>query len=111
MRVLIAGGGTGGHVFPGIALAEEVVTRHHQNDAIFVGTARGLESSLVPAAGFKVELIDVAGLKGKGIWKTLAGLLLLPRAFFQSVALLLKWRPDIVVGVGGYASGPVVLAA
>ncbi len=111
MRMLIAGGGTGGHVFPGIALAEEVVTRHPSNDVVFVGTARGLEATVVPQAGFPIELIDVKGLKGKGLLGTLKNLLLLPLAFFQSVAVLRKWRPDMVVGVGGYASGPVVLVA
>ncbi|HET7826530.1 MAG TPA: glycosyltransferase, partial [Anaeromyxobacter sp.] len=111
MRVLVAGGGTGGHVFPGIALAEEVVTRHPANDAVFVGTSRGLEASVVPQAGFPIELIDVKGLKGKGVLQTLKNLLLLPLAFLQSWRILRKWRPDIVVGVGGYASGPVVLVA
>ena len=111
MRLLVAGGGTGGHVFPGIALAEEVVTRHPANDVVFVGTARGLEATIVPQAGFPIEHIDVKGLKGKGLLDTLRNLLLLPLAFVQSVAILRKWRPDIVVGVGGYASGPVVLVA
>ncbi|HEX9051238.1 MAG TPA: undecaprenyldiphospho-muramoylpentapeptide beta-N-acetylglucosaminyltransferase [Anaeromyxobacter sp.] len=111
MRMLVAGGGTGGHVFPGIALAEEVVTRHPANDVVFVGTARGLEATVVPQAGFPIELIDVKGLKGKGLLATLRNLLLLPLAFVQSFAILRKWRPDVVVGVGGYASGPVVLVA
>jgi UDP-N-acetylglucosamine--N-acetylmuramyl-(pentapeptide) pyrophosphoryl-undecaprenol N-acetylglucosamine transferase len=111
MRVLVAGGGTGGHVFPGIALAEEVVTRHPQNDAVFVGTARGLEARVVPQAGFPFELIEVRGLKGKGVLGALWNLLLLPRAFLQSWRVLRRWQPDVVVGVGGYASGPVVLAA
>jgi UDP-N-acetylglucosamine--N-acetylmuramyl-(pentapeptide) pyrophosphoryl-undecaprenol N-acetylglucosamine transferase len=111
MRVLIAGGGTGGHVFPGIALAEEVVGRHPENDAIFVGTARGLEATVVPAAGYPIELIQVKGLKGKGLATTLGNLLLVPGALFGSLAILRKWRPDVVIGVGGYASGPVVLAA
>ena len=111
MRLLVAGGGTGGHVFPGIALAEEVVTRHPDNDVVFVGTARGLEATVVPQAGFPIELIDVRGLKGKGFFGVLTGLARLPRAFLQSVAILRRWMPDVVVGVGGYASGPVVLAA
>lgn len=111
MRMLIAGGGTGGHVFPGIALAEEVVTRHPANDVVFVGTSRGLEATVVPQAGFPIELIDVKGLKGKGLLGTLRNLLLLPLAFVQSLAILRRWRPDVVVGVGGYASGPVVLVA
>ncbi|MBI5067711.1 MAG: undecaprenyldiphospho-muramoylpentapeptide beta-N-acetylglucosaminyltransferase [Deltaproteobacteria bacterium] len=111
MRVLIAGGGTGGHVFPGIALAEEVVGRHPDNDVVFVGTARGLEASVVPAAGFPIELIDVKGLKGKGLLSILTGLFMLPRAFLQCWRVLRRWQPDVVVGVGGYASGPVVLTA
>ncbi len=111
MRMLVAGGGTGGHVFPGIALAEEVVTRHPANDVVFVGTARGLEATVVPQAGFPIELIDVKGLKGKSLADTLRNLLLLPIAFIQSWRILRRWRPDVVVGVGGYASGPVVLVA
>ena len=111
MRMLVAGGGTGGHVFPGIALAEEVVTRHPSNDVVFAGTARGLEASVVPAAGFPIELIEVKGLKGKGLVGALLNLVLIPRAFLQSWRILKRWRPDVVVGVGGYASGPVVLMA
>jgi UDP-N-acetylglucosamine--N-acetylmuramyl-(pentapeptide) pyrophosphoryl-undecaprenol N-acetylglucosamine transferase len=111
VRVMIAGGGTGGHVFPGIAIAEEVVGRHPGNDVVFAGTARGLEARVVPAAGFPIELIEVQGLKGKGFFRFLANFLLLPRAFVQCWRILRKWHPDIVVGVGGYASGPVVLAA
>jgi UDP-N-acetylglucosamine--N-acetylmuramyl-(pentapeptide) pyrophosphoryl-undecaprenol N-acetylglucosamine transferase len=109
--MLVAGGGTGGHVFPGIALAEEVVTRHPGNDVVFIGTARGLEATVVPKAGFPIELIEVRGLKGKGIADTIRNLMLLPLALWQSFQILRRWRPDIVVGVGGYASGPVVLAA
>jgi UDP-N-acetylglucosamine--N-acetylmuramyl-(pentapeptide) pyrophosphoryl-undecaprenol N-acetylglucosamine transferase len=111
VRLLVAGGGTGGHVFPGIALAEEVVTRHPDNDVVFVGTSRGLEASVVPIAGYPIELIDVRGLKGKGIGGVLSGLLRLPRALLRSWRVLRKWKPDVVVGVGGYASGPVVLVA
>lgn len=111
MRVLIAGGGTGGHLFPGIALAEEVVTRNPKNEAIFVGTERGLEARVVPASGFPLEKISVRGLKGMGFGRLLRGLLTLPVAFFQSWSILRRQRPDVVVGVGGYASGPVVLAA
>ncbi len=111
MRMMIAGGGTGGHVFPGVALAEEVVGRHPENDVVFVGTARGLEARVVPETGFPLELIEVQGLKGKGFLKLLSALLLLPRAFVQCWRILRKWRPDAVVGVGGYASGPAVVTA
>ncbi len=111
MRLLVAGGGTGGHVFPGMALAEEVVTRHPRNDAVFVGTGRGLEARVVPEAGFPIEFVDVRGLKGQGPAALLRNLARLPGALLQSLAILRRWRPDVVVGVGGYASGPVVLAA
>ncbi len=111
MKVLIAGGGTGGHLFPGIALAEEITTRHSKNAAVFVGTARGIELREVPKAGFPLELVEVSGLKGKGLWAKIRGLLKLPLALLQSVAILRRHRPDVVVGVGGYASGPVLLAA
>jgi UDP-N-acetylglucosamine--N-acetylmuramyl-(pentapeptide) pyrophosphoryl-undecaprenol N-acetylglucosamine transferase len=110
MRVLIAGGGTGGHLFPGIAIAEEVVARPG-GTVLFVGTARGLETKLVPAAGFPLELLDVSGLNRVGVGKTLKGLLRLPKAFLASRAVLQRFRPDLVLGVGGYASGPLVLAA
>jgi len=111
VRVMIAGGGTGGHLFPGIALAEEVSTRHHKNDVVFVGTDRGLEARVVPASGYKLETIPARGLKGMGLVKLVQGLLALPLAFFASWRILRRWRPDVVVGVGGYASGPVVVAA
>ncbi len=111
MRVLIAGGGTGGHLFPGIALAEEVVTRHPKNDVVFVGTDRGLEARVVPQNGFVFEAIKSRGLKGMGVVKLLLGLLTLPLSFFSAISLLRKYRPDVVVGVGGYSSGPVVLMA
>ena len=113
MRLLIAGGGTGGHVFPGIALAEEVVTRHPANDVVFVGTARGLEATVVPQAGFPIELIDVQGPEGEGAPGSCSrACSCLPRAFVAvRRGSCARWRPDVVVGVGGYASGPVVLAA
>jgi UDP-N-acetylglucosamine--N-acetylmuramyl-(pentapeptide) pyrophosphoryl-undecaprenol N-acetylglucosamine transferase len=111
VRVLIAGGGTGGHLFPGIALAEELVTRHPKNDVVFVGTERGLEARVVPAAGYKLETLKVYGLKGMGPLRVLKALFALPAAFFTAWRLLLRYRPDVVVGVGGYSSGPVVLAA
>lgn len=111
MRVMIAGGGTGGHLFPGIALAEEVVSRHPQNDVVFVGTRRGLEARIVPQLGFVFEAIVSRGLKRVGVWKLLVGLATLPVSFVSALRLLRRYSPDVVVGVGGYSSGPVVLAA
>jgi UDP-N-acetylglucosamine--N-acetylmuramyl-(pentapeptide) pyrophosphoryl-undecaprenol N-acetylglucosamine transferase len=110
LRVLIAGGGTGGHLYPGIALAEEI-TSTPGGEVLFVGTARGLETKLVPQAGFPLELMEVSGLKRTGVKGMLRGLALLPRAFARSRDVLRRYRPDLVVGVGGYASGPLVLVA
>ena len=111
MRLLIAGGGTGGHLYPGIALAEEVKTRHPRNEVLFVGSARGLEAKVVPASGFQLELIDVGPLKRQGFFGLVKGLAQLPRSLWQSVRILKAFDPDVVVGVGGYSSGPVVMAA
>jgi UDP-N-acetylglucosamine--N-acetylmuramyl-(pentapeptide) pyrophosphoryl-undecaprenol N-acetylglucosamine transferase len=111
VRALIAGGGTGGHLFPGIALAEEIVGRHPLNDVVFVGTDRGLEARVVPQNGFVFEPIVSRGLKGVGPWKLVQGLWTLPRSMWDALKLLRRYRPDVVVGVGGYSSGPVVLAA
>jgi UDP-N-acetylglucosamine--N-acetylmuramyl-(pentapeptide) pyrophosphoryl-undecaprenol N-acetylglucosamine transferase len=110
LRVLVAGGGTGGHLYPGIAIAEEVKTTTG-GDAVFVGTARGLETKLVPAAGFALELVTVSGLKRMGVGGLLRGLARLPGAFIESARILRRHRPDVVLGVGGYASGPLVFAA
>src|SRR3569833_727292 len=110
MRLLVAGGGTGGHLYPGIALAEEVTSRP-AGAVLFVGTARGRETRLVPAAGFELELLDISGLNRVGLAKMVKGLGRLQKAFFASRALLKRFRPDLVIGVGGYASGPLVLAA
>ncbi|HEY4185833.1 MAG TPA: undecaprenyldiphospho-muramoylpentapeptide beta-N-acetylglucosaminyltransferase [Polyangia bacterium] len=110
MRLLVAGGGTGGHLYPGIAIAEEVTARP-SGAVLFVGTARGLETKLVPAAGFELQLLDVSGLNRVGIGNVVKGLVRLPKAFFASRAVLKRFRPDLVIGVGGYASGPLVLAA
>src|SRR4029079_13355033 len=110
LRVLVSGGGTGGHLYPGIAIAEEVKTATG-GEAIFVGTARGLETRLVPAGGFPLELVKVSGLKRMGMRGLLRGLLRLPGAFMESARILRRHRPDVVLGVGGYASGPLVFAS
>jgi len=110
VRLLVAGGGTGGHLFPGIAIADEVM-RRGQGHVLFVGTSRGIEVRAVPAAGYDLETLQVSGLKRMGLAGTLRGLLRLPLAMIRSFVILRRFRPDVVVGVGGYASGPVVLAA
>jgi UDP-N-acetylglucosamine--N-acetylmuramyl-(pentapeptide) pyrophosphoryl-undecaprenol N-acetylglucosamine transferase len=110
LKVLIAGGGTGGHLYPGIAVAEQI-TAVAGGEVLFVGTSRGLETTLVPKAGFPLELVTVSGLKRMGLAATLRGLARLPRALMQSWGILSRCKPEVVLGVGGYASGPLVLAA
>jgi UDP-N-acetylglucosamine--N-acetylmuramyl-(pentapeptide) pyrophosphoryl-undecaprenol N-acetylglucosamine transferase len=109
MKILIAGGGTGGHLFPGVAVAEELRTRGHA--VHFVGTQRGIEARICPAEGWPLHLIRVTGLKGSGFLGLVSGLLKIPSALGESLAILRRELPDLVVGVGGYASGPLVLMA
>jgi UDP-N-acetylglucosamine--N-acetylmuramyl-(pentapeptide) pyrophosphoryl-undecaprenol N-acetylglucosamine transferase len=109
--VLIAAGGTGGHIYPGIAVAREILRRDPESQVRFVGTARGLESKLVPQAGFELSLIDSTGLKNVGAIARLRGLLVLPKSFLGARRLLKSFRPDVVIGAGGYVSGPVLLSA
>lgn len=110
-RVLIAGGGTGGHLFPGLAVAEELRRRNRNVSASFVGTARGIESRILPGLGERLHLIDVAPLKGRDLQTAMASLARVPQALKQARAVLTQERPDLVIGVGGYASGPVLMAA
>ncbi|HPH29733.1 MAG TPA: glycosyltransferase, partial [Pseudomonadota bacterium] len=107
--MIIAGGGTGGHLFPGLALADALTA--HGARITFVGTARGIEARAVPKAGYPLELIDVAGLKGQGLLGTVRSLLRLPLAAWQALQLIRRLRPRVVIGVGGYASGPLVFLA
>lgn len=109
--LMIAGGGTGGHIYPAIAIAQEFVARNQNRRAVFVGTERGLETTIVPKAGFPLELISVGGLKGKGPAELLKNLARLPLGFVQAWKVVGKHRPSVVLGVGGYSSGPVLLAA
>jgi UDP-N-acetylglucosamine--N-acetylmuramyl-(pentapeptide) pyrophosphoryl-undecaprenol N-acetylglucosamine transferase len=111
MRVLIAAGGTGGHIYPGIAVAKEVMRRDPKSVVRFVGTARGLENRVVPNSGFELSLIESTGLKNVGLAARVRGLLLLPKSFFAARRLIREFRPDIVIGAGGYVSGPVLLTA
>ena len=111
MRVLIAGGGTGGHLYPGIALARELMRRDPETQVRFVGTAPGIEARVVPREGFQLDLIRVAGLKGKSLAKRLRGFLLLPVSAVDAWRVISRLRPDVVVGVGGFASGPVLALA
>lgn len=111
MRLLIAGGGTGGHLFPGVAIAEELRAREPDAAIRFVGTARGIEARVLPDLGWDLVMIEVSGLKTVGALGAVRGLLRLPRALWQARRVVKEFSPDVVVGVGGYASGPVVLMA
>jgi UDP-N-acetylglucosamine--N-acetylmuramyl-(pentapeptide) pyrophosphoryl-undecaprenol N-acetylglucosamine transferase len=111
MRVLIAAGGTGGHIYPGIAVANELMRRNPQAVVRFVGTARGLENKLVPQAGFELSIIESTGLKNVGAVARARGLLVLPKSFLAARNLIKAFRPDVVLGAGGYVSGPVLLTA
>lgn len=111
MKVLIAAGGTGGHIYPGIAVAKEVLKRDSASEILFVGTARGLETKIVPENGFKLSLINSAGLKNVGLMGKLKGLFILPKSFLEARSIIKNFKPDVVVGAGGYVSGPVLLMA
>src|SRR5215203_6415389 len=111
MRVLIAAGGTGGHIYPGIAVAQEIMRRDSSSKVHFVGTARGLEMRLVPQAGFELSLIESAGLKNVSLGARMKGVALLPKSFISARRLIRQFQPNVVVGAGGYVSGPVVLTA
>lgn len=110
-RAVIAGGKTGGHLYPGIAVAEEILARNPEADITFIGTQDGIESRVLPGLGFALHTITVSRLKGAGIFSRLMGLLRVPVGLVQSWRLLRKVRPQVVLGVGGYASGPALLAA
>lgn len=110
LRVLIAGGGTGGHIIPALAVARELVARYDA-EVLFVGTARGMESRLVPAAGFQLHLIEVGQLKNVSLRTRMRTFVDLPRAIFACRRLIRQFNPQVVFGVGGYASGPAMAAA
>lgn len=109
--LMIAGGGTGGHIYPAIAIAREYLSRDPERRAVFVGTEKGLEKTIVPKAGFPLEFIDVGGLKGKGGLDLIRNVLRVPKGLIQAFRLVGKHKPSVVLGVGGYSSGPVLLAA
>lgn len=111
MKVLIAGGGTGGHLFPGIALAQELRQRDPSGQVLFVGSPRGIEARAVPKAGFDLTLLPISGLRRMGVKELLLGLARLPVALWQAAGVVRRFRPDVAVSVGGYAAGPAVLMA
>ena len=111
LRVVIAGGGTGGHLYPGIAVARELVSRRPDATVTFAGTMKGIESRVVPREGFQLDTIRSGGLKGKSIGDRLRGATLIPLGLVDAWQLLSIRKPNLVIGVGGYSSGPIVLSA
>ncbi len=118
VRILMAAGGTGGHIFPALAVADEMRRRSGvsgpggvQYETVFLGTGRGLESRVIPPAGYRLETIHGAGLKGISGWKRVMNAARLPRSAFEAARLLYRLRPRAVLGIGGYISGPVMLEA
>src|SRR3954447_10070909 len=110
MRAIIAGGGTGGHIIPGLAIARALQSDHGA-EVMFIGTPRGLEGKLVPQAGFPLKLVKVGALKGVSAGQRLRTLLDLPRAILAARKMIREFNADVVIGVGGYASGPAMIAA
>src|SRR2546425_11437688 len=110
MRVLIAAGGTGGHIYPGIAVAKEIVRREPESEVRFVGTERGLESKLVPQAGFELSIIDSAGLKNVRPIARARALIVIPKSLLTARGLIRRFRPNIAIGAGGDLVGPWVVA-
>ena len=110
-RIVIAGGGTGGHLYPGIAVAKELLSRHPKAQITFAGTARGIEARVIPREGFALDLLRSSGLKGKSLATAIRGALIAPVSLFDAWSIVSRRKPNLVIGVGGYSSGPVVLVA
>src|SRR5450759_4616819 len=111
LRVVIAGGGTGGHLYPGIAVASELQARRPDAQVSFAGTAHGIEARVLPREGFSLDLIRSGGVKGKSLLDRVRGASLVPLGLADGWRIVSARRPDLVIGVGGYSSGPVVLIA
>jgi UDP-N-acetylglucosamine--N-acetylmuramyl-(pentapeptide) pyrophosphoryl-undecaprenol N-acetylglucosamine transferase len=111
LRVLVSGGGTGGHIFPALSIANEVRRRHPDAEILFVGALGRMEMERVPAAGYKIVGLPVAGFDRKRLWRNFKVLLKLYKSMCLARKVLKDFKPDIAVGVGGYASGPMLKQA
>jgi len=111
LRIIIAGGGTGGHLFPGIAIAQEFRRRNAATGIVFVSTGNPLERSVLARAGFELKCITAAGIKGRGVWHQLTSTLKIPVGIFESMGIIKNFTPDLAIGLGSYSAGPVLLAA
>jgi UDP-N-acetylglucosamine--N-acetylmuramyl-(pentapeptide) pyrophosphoryl-undecaprenol N-acetylglucosamine transferase len=110
-KLVIAGGGTGGHLFPGIAIAQEFMSTDPQNTVLFVSTGNDFEKSVLSHAGFRLQAITAGGIKGLGRWRQIKSMIRIPKGIMGSMRILKNYKPDLVLGVGSYAAGPVVMAA
>ena len=111
LRVVIAGGGTGGHLFPGLAIAQEFMTRNERNTVLFISTGNPLERSVLNETDFRLETIAAEGIKGRGLWNQVKSALKIPRGIVESFRILKGYQPDLTVGLGSYSAGPVVVSA
>jgi len=109
LRLVIAGGGTGGHLFPGIAVAQEFLQRNMKNRVLFIGSGKPFEKQILSKLDYSHEEITIEGFKGRGILRQLQALFKIPRGLFQSLGILTRFKPNLILGVGSYAAGPVIL--
>ncbi len=111
LRIVIAGGGTGGHLFPGIAIAEAFMRRQPETRILFVSSGKKIEETVLAKTGFEKKLITIEGIKGKRFSTKMLSLMKLPRGLIESIGLLIGFKPDVVIGMGAYSAGPVVVSA
>ncbi len=111
LRIVIAGGGTGGHLFPGLAIAQEFMSRNENNTVIFISTGNPLERSVLSQTDFKLETVTAEGIKGRGLWGQAKSAFKVPKGIFEALRILRGYRPDLAVGLGSYSAGPVVVGA
>jgi len=111
IRIIIAGGGTGGHLFPAIAIAQEFMAKNSENKVMFVSTGNPFELSVLHKAGFTLEKITAEGIKGRGLLRQLRSIWKIPMGIFESIRIIKNFKPDLVMGVGSYAAGPVAIGA
>ena len=111
LKIVIAGGGTGGHLFPGIAIAQEFKIRNSATHIIFVSTGNPMEKSVLSKTDFELRCIRVAGIKGRGIWNQLISVLKIPTGILESMRILKNFTPDLAIGLGSYSAGPVLIGA
>jgi UDP-N-acetylglucosamine--N-acetylmuramyl-(pentapeptide) pyrophosphoryl-undecaprenol N-acetylglucosamine transferase len=111
LRIVIAGGGTGGHLFPGIAMAQEFQARNAETRVVFVSTGNPMERSVLAKTDFELRCITAAGIKGRGLWNQLISVLKIPKGILESARVLKEFSPDLAIGLGSYSAGPVIMGA